>query len=44
MLSIVYCRKNRYPQAVAALEKACDAEPAKIAYLQKLSGSYSSYN
>ena len=40
MLSIVYCRKNRYPEAVAALEKACDAEPANIAYPQKLSGAY----
>lgn len=40
MLSIVYCRKNRYPEAVAALEKACDAEPANIAYLQKLRGAY----
>jgi hypothetical protein len=40
----VYCRKNRYPEAVAALEKACDAEPGNIAYLQKLSGCYSSSN
>jgi hypothetical protein len=32
--------KNRYPETVAALEKACDAEPSKVAYLQKLSGAY----
>jgi hypothetical protein len=36
----VYFRKSRYPEAIAALEKACDAEPANIAYLQKLSGAY----
>jgi hypothetical protein len=40
MLSIVYFRKSRYAEAVAALEKASDAEPANIAYLQKLSGAY----
>ena len=40
LLSIVYFRKNRYRVAVAALEKACDAAPANIAYLQKLSGAY----
>jgi len=33
-------QRNRYPEAVAALEKACDAEPANIAYLQKLRGAY----
>ncbi len=40
MLSIMYFRKNRYPEAVAALQKAYDAEPANIAYLQKLGGAY----
>ncbi len=41
MLSIVYFRKSCYAEAVAALEKASDAEPANITYLQKLSGAYS---
>jgi cytochrome c-type biogenesis protein CcmH/NrfG len=40
MLSIAYFRKNRYREAISALEKACDAEPANIAYLQRLSGAF----
>jgi hypothetical protein len=40
MLSIMYFRKNRYPEAIAALEKACEAEPDNIAFLHRLSGDY----
>jgi hypothetical protein len=40
MLSIVCFRKNRYPEAISAREKACDAEPANIAYLHRRSGAF----
>lgn len=40
MLASLYFAKSRYPDAIAAMEKACEADPENISYQQKLGSAY----